>query len=113
MLGKGKSQLKPAPISKMMRKRGKKKTSGNTVENTQPELHRKLPNLPEPDRRRKIKTNDHRPNRQPQGSDSTSTQLLPKQTWFFGSHIHYQTPQTKPAKHHDRPTSTFNHDLWA
>jgi hypothetical protein len=44
-----------------------------------------------------IKTNGHRPNQQPQGSDSTSTQLLPKQTRFSGSHLrHLRQPHTSP-----------------
>jgi hypothetical protein len=44
-----------------------------------------------------INNNNHRPNRRLQDSDSTSTQLLSKQTRFSGSHLrHLRQPLSAP-----------------
>jgi hypothetical protein len=99
MLEKGQKKKKPSqptPISKITRKREKPveirlQTPNRSFAGDNQTRRNQTNNAGN------IKTNGHRPNQQPQGSDSTSTKLLPKQTRFSGSHLrHLRQPHMSP-----------------
>jgi hypothetical protein len=117
---KGKNQLKSTPISKIMRKM--EKTSDNTVENTSPELRRRLAgSLPETTKLVGIRQTTPEISK-PMTTDPIDDykiaiqhqlKLLPKQTRFSGSHLrHLRQPLSSPnttdqANQTTRPTTIY------